>query len=424
MISVPPRHGKSELASKHFPAWYLGKHPEHEIVLTSYSAELATDFGRHARNLMQTSEYINLFKTRLAEDAKAAGRWNTDKNGSYVAAGIGGAITGRGAHVLIIDDPVKNREEADSPVYQARNISWYQSTALTRLAPGGAVVVIATRWSENDLSGFLLAEEKNGGDKWHVISLPAIATEDEKYRKRGEALWPERYDVAALERKRRNSGTREWLALYQQTPVDNVSAEFRPTWFKAIKLEEARNKQVARYLTIDTALSETADADNTGWVDNIVDQDGVWNLSSMRLRVNSAELLNMIFLKYEENHYNAIGIEEGIYSKAIKPFLEEEQRRRKVFLPIKMLKHGGRAKILRIRGLIPRYENGRIRHIEGECVDLEAELLKFPRAAHDDVADAAAYQDQIVTPVMRNSDVDREMQRLIEQNKRSPNSLR
>lgn len=423
MISVPPRHGKSELASKHFPAWFMGKHPEREVVLASYSAELAVDFGRSTRNIMQTKEYGNLFDTRLAQDSKSAGRWNTAEGGGYVAAGIGGAITGRGAHILIIDDPVKNREEADSVTFQERNITWYTSTAYTRLAPGGAIIVIATRWSERDLSGYLLNEEKNGGDKWHVVNLPAIAIGDETNRKMGEALWPTRYGVEALERIKTNLGTRDWLALYQQNPVDNLSSEFRTDWFRSVTPDEARQNRVARYLTIDTAISEKDGDDFTGMVDNQVDHNNVWHLSARRLRVNPAELINMLFLLHEERHYTAIGIEEGIYTKAIQPFLKEAQEKRNIWLPIKMLKHGGRAKVVRIRGIIPRYEAGKIKHVKGECADLEEELLRFPSAAHDDVADAAAYQDQIVQSGGPNQ-ADDEMARMIARNRASQSSGR
>lgn len=410
MIEVPPRHGKSLLSSTYFPAWYMGKHPDHEIALASYSADLAVDFGRNTRNIMRSEEYAHLFETHLAEDSKSAGRWNTEKGGGYSAVGIGGALTGRGANLAIIDDPIKNREEADSQTYQQRVIEWFRSTLYTRLAPAGAIVLINTRWSELDLSGQLLAEEKNDGDVWTRINLPAIAIEDEEQRKAGEALWADRYPVVELERIKRNVGTREWLALYQQSPVDNLTSEFRPDWFKETDLATAKSKKTGRYLTIDTALSESDSADYTGWVDNIVEGDGTWNLACKRLRINSAELINLLFLMYEEHHYNAIGIEDGIYSKAIEPFLKEEQNKRNVFLPIKKLKHGGRAKVLRIRGLIPRYEAGRIKHIKGECIDLEAELLRFPTAAHDDVADAAAYQDQLINP-MSNTNADDEMLR-------------
>lgn len=266
------------------------------------------------------------------------------------------------------------------------------------------------------MCGQLLEEEKNGGDKWTRICLPAIAVEDEPQRKAGEALWPNRYPVVELERIKRNVGTREWLALYQQSPIDNLTSEFRSTWFKQVTMAQALAKKTGRYLTIDTALSESDSADYTGWVDNIVGSDGSWNLSCKRLRINSAELINLLFLMYEEHHYTAIGIEDGIYSKAIEPFLKEEQIKRNVFLPIKKLKHGGHAKVLRIRGIIPRYEAGRIYHIEGECTDLEAEALRFPTAAHDDVLDAAAYQEQIVLPTVV-TDANAEMARLIALNK-------
>jgi predicted phage terminase large subunit-like protein len=142
MINMPPRHGKSELASRRFPAWYLGKHPEHSIIAASYNSDLATDFGRQVRNILQTDEYKALFATSLADDSRAANRWNTKEGGAYVAAGVGTAITGRGANILLIDDPLKDREEADSELHRQKVWDWYTSTAYTRLAPGGRIIVI------------------------------------------------------------------------------------------------------------------------------------------------------------------------------------------------------------------------------------------------------------------------------------------
>ncbi len=193
MIFMPPRHGKSELGSRRFPAWYLGRNPGKSIIAASYNSDLATDFGREVRNIVNAPEYGCVFESSLSADSKAANRWHTDAGGIYVAAGVGTAVTGRGADIFLIDDPVKDREEADSEIKRQRVWDWYTSTAYTRLAPGGAIILIQTRWNEDDLGGRLLEAQEAGGDKWEVLDLPAI-------RDDGSALWPDRYSVEALER--------------------------------------------------------------------------------------------------------------------------------------------------------------------------------------------------------------------------------
>jgi predicted phage terminase large subunit-like protein len=226
MIFMPPRHGKSELTSRRFPAWFLGRNPDRQIIACSYNSDLANDFGREVRNIVGNHEYQSVFEgIELAKDSKAADRWHTREGGSYVAAGVGTSITGRGAHILLIDDPVKDREEADSEVSRKKVWNWYTSTAYTRLMPGGAVVLIQTRWHEDDLAGRLKEAEKNGtGDKWEVLELPAIDN-------RGQALWPAWYPFEVLEQIRSVIGLRDWNALYQQEPTPDEGTYFKRKWF-------------------------------------------------------------------------------------------------------------------------------------------------------------------------------------------------
>jgi len=405
MIFVPPRNGKSELGSIQFPSWYLGRHPKNEIIATSYAADLAVGFGRKVRNLVGTEEYQNIFSgVSLAEDSKSAGQWNTNHGGAYIACGVGGPITGRGADILLIDDPHKNRAEADSEMMRESIKEWYRSTAYTRLAPGGSIILILTRWHEDDLSGWLLDEQAKGGDQWDIVQFPAIATEDEKYRRQGEALWPERYSVADLEKIKNVTGTREWLCLYQQTPTDDINSEFKKNWFKKITRKEAEYKAVERYLTIDTAISQRDSADFTGWVENYVDASNNWYISAKRLKIDSADLIKALFASCERTYWDYIGIEKTVLSDAIMPFLKEEEHRRNKMLPIKELSHQEIKKETRIRGLVPRYERGVIYHIDSECSDLEAEALKFPGGKHDDLIDALAYQLQLAKSLLVNTE--------------------
>jgi len=232
MLFMPPRHGKSELASIQFPAWFMGRNPDREIIASSYASTLALSFSKKVRALIQEQSFEHVFPDcQLDKDSKSAENWNTTKNGSYLSAGAGGGITGRGADCLIIDDPVKNREEADSSTQREVIGNWYSSTARTRLEPGGGVLLILTRWHNDDLAGRLLYDMQHGGEQWEVIVYPASAVHDEKYRKIGEALHPARYDEEALALIKSSLTARDWSALYQQSPsIESGSILRRDHW--------------------------------------------------------------------------------------------------------------------------------------------------------------------------------------------------
>jgi hypothetical protein len=220
MIFTPPRHGKSELVSKRFPAWYLMRNPDRQIISASYGSDLAGDFARDVRNIVASPEYALLSPgVSLATDSGAKERWHTNQGGSYVSAGVGSAITGRGAHILNIDDPVKGRAEAESEVVRESVYNWYTSTAYTRLMPGGAVILTMTRWHEDDLAGRLLLQMQNGGDQWDILTLPAF---DEHQN----ALWPERYSAQDLNNIRAAIGPRDFESLYMQNPKPDGATFF------------------------------------------------------------------------------------------------------------------------------------------------------------------------------------------------------
>jgi hypothetical protein len=404
IVEMPPRHGKSEIVSVQFPAWFIGKNPDKAIITSCYASELATDFGGQTRNLINTREYQYIFDDiKLAEDSQAKNNWGiSGHRGRYVATGVGGAITGKGADVLIIDDPFKNREDADSPVIREKVWKWYTSTARTRLSPNGAIVIVHTRWHDEDLIGKILQSEN--ADNWERLRLPAIATEDEEFRLKGEPLWANQYTLENLMETKQDIGPYDWSALYQQDPVDTESQEFKREWFKYKTLDEVGKVNTRKFITIDTALSKGAKSDSTGVTRNYVDRENNWNIRSNRYRINSKELVDMIFLLHEEG-FEKIGIEEGAYISAVEPFLKEEMQKRNKFPYVVTLKHGGIMKETRIRGLIPRYSSGSIFHIDKDCVDLEEELLRFPKATHDDCADSLAYQLQIAEPPFDNRQI-------------------
>lgn len=225
MVHAPPQHGKSEMVSHWFPVWYFALFPERHVIFASYAAEYASEWGRKVRNTIE--EFYPELGVTVAEDSRARHRWNTNAGGGMVTAGAdGGSITGRPAHLLIIDDPVKDGEQAMSEVEQTKRWNWYRSTAVTRLRPGGIVVIIQTRWDEQDLSGKLLeamakGQATEGYDEWRVLRLPAIAEskDDPLGRKEGEALWPGVYDIKNLRAKERSMGPHWFSAEYQQRPT-------------------------------------------------------------------------------------------------------------------------------------------------------------------------------------------------------------
>lgn len=394
LVFVPPRHGKSELCSIGFPAWYLGRNPDKEIITVSYSAELAQDFGSKTRAVVAGEAYPLIFNVSLKEDDQAKAKWRTNKGGSYTSVGVGGSITGRGANILLFDDPIKNREEAESEVYREKVWQFFTSTAFTRLEPKGVVVVILTRWHVDDLAGRILKNPELS-KRCRVIHIPALATQKETHRNVGEALWPARFSTEALEEIKNTVGPYDWQALYQGSPVFTDTQEFKPEWFKTRPESQILGLNTRNFLTIDTAMSKSAQADYTGFCDNRVDGQNYWNLKAWRMKLGPEELVDAIFAFHQRNNYEAIGIEKTTYTDGLKPYLDSEQRRRKKFLPIVELSHNQTRKEIRIRGLIPRYAAGSIYHLEGECKDLEEEMFQFPMGLHDDVLDAVAYQLQL-----------------------------
>ena len=231
MIFMPPRYGKSLLATQMLPAWYLGRHPDRFVISASYGQDLADDFGRKVRNLISSPVHRTVFPNcRLSGDASSMRRFNTLAGGSYYAVGRGGPITGRGAHLLVLDDLLKDREEAQSDVFRRNLHEFYAHVAYTRLQPGAAIVLIQTRWHEEDLAGWLLNEHAN--ENWTVVSLPAIAEVDESFRRAGEPLWPEKFPLSDLQRIRQSVGSAAWASLYQQRPSAAEGAIFKRDWLR------------------------------------------------------------------------------------------------------------------------------------------------------------------------------------------------
>lgn len=234
-VFMPPRHGKSELCSRYFPAWFLGTFPDKRIIQAGYGNQFAARWGRHTRNAIDEAHARGIFSIRVDPTKSSADEWDVaGHEGGMFCAGVGGGVTGQGADLLTIDDPVKSRQEAESLTYRERSWAWYTDDLYTRLHPGARVLLVATRWHHDDLSGRILRADEARGE-WEVINFPALAEEaDVLGRQPGEALWPQRYDEAAIANLRATLGSYSFAALCQQRPAPREGGMFKRAWFQIV----------------------------------------------------------------------------------------------------------------------------------------------------------------------------------------------
>lgn len=392
---MPPGAAKSTYASILFPPWYLARYPNHTIIAASHTAELAEKWGRRVRNLL--AEYAVVLGVGLAPDSQAAGRWETSGGGEYFAAGVGGSITGRRADLVIIDDPVRSREDADSELIREKTWDWYKSDLYTRLKPGGRIILIQTRWNEDDLAGRILQEMANGGDRWEVVSLPAIAeANDILGRAIGEPLWPEWEDTEALERKRRTVGPREWSALYQQRPAPEEGDYFKREWLRPyIASPDPHTMRV--YGGSDYAVTQDG-GDYTVHVVVGLDPEGRMYLLDLWRKQTASDDWIEAFCDLV-TQWKPIGWaeEQGQIKAGVGPFLDRRQRERKAYVARETFPTRG-DKAVRAQSI-----RGRMA-LEGLYVpihapwyaDLRSELLSFPAGKHDDQVDALGLVGQLL----------------------------
>ncbi len=256
MLLMPPRHGKSLLSSERLPAWHLGHHGDHNIVVASYGQDLSNRFSLRCRDVCREPWFEATFPDfAFHRDRQLIQSWETAQGGGYRAVGIGGALTGMGAHLLILDDIIRDYEQADSAAYRDKAWDWYQAVAYTRLMPGAGVLVLNTRWHDDDLAGRLLDAQADEGEQWEVIRFPAVAEDDEEHRKAGEPLHPERYPLAKLQAIRRTIGAYKWSALYQQRPTPQGGGIFRKDWLRHHEGAGGRFDLVA--ISVDATFKET-----------------------------------------------------------------------------------------------------------------------------------------------------------------------
>jgi predicted phage terminase large subunit-like protein len=392
IINMPPRHTKSEFASYLLPAWYLGRFPHKKVIQTSNTAELAVGFGRKVRNLVDGETYAKVFpNVSLRHDSKAAGRWSTNANGEYFAIGVGGTVTGKGADLLIIDDPHSEQEAAlaaqDPGIYD-KVYEWYSSGPRQRLQPGGSIVIVMTRWGKRDLTGQVLkASFQRGGEEWEVIEFPAILPS-------GNPLWPEFWSFKELSALKEELPHPKWQAQYQQDPTSEISAIVKREWWQTWE-DDSPPKVDMIIQSWDTAFEKNSRADYsacTTWGvfhnpdDTGRDQANLILLNAFRDRLEFPELKKRVLEQYKEWNPDGLIIEK----KASGAPLIYELRAMGVpvqeFTPTK-----GNDKITRLNAVSDLFASSRIwvpnTNWAEEVVE---EVASFPNGEHDDYVDSVS----------------------------------
>ena len=383
IVNMPPRHTKSEFASYFLPAWMIGKNPNLKIIQATHTADLAIDFGRKTKNLIDEERYHEMFATRLQEDSQAAGKWKTEQGGEYFAAGVGGAITGRGADLLIIDDPHKEQDlKGDGSAFD-KAWNWYMSGPRQRLQPGGKIVLVMTRWSTKDLTGRLIQEMANeDGDTWDVVELPAILPNN-------TPVWPEYWDIKELEKTKASIPVSNWNAQYMQTPTAEEGAIIKREWWQNW---EHKYPPVVEYTiqSYDTAFLKKTSSDFsaiTTW-GVFHSEDTGYNiilLNAFKDRYEFPELRRLAHQEYLDHRPDSVIIE----AKASGIPLTHELR--EIGIPvINFTPSKGNDKHVRVASIAPLFEAGKVwapmhEHFAQEVVE---ECAAFPFGDHDDYVDS------------------------------------
>lgn len=386
MLLLPPQHGKSQIASRRYPAFSLGHNPRHDIISASATGTLAEEFGREVRNLIMGQDYPLLFGTQLAEDSQAAGRWRTAEGGSYYAVGIGGALMGRGATRLIIDDPFATMADAQSENAREAVWKWYTGTAYNRVRPGGAIILIQHRMHEDDLAGRLIERQERGGDKWEIVRLPAIEN--------GKALWPERYGIPELERIRSNTAPLEWSALYQQNPLPEEGTFFQRDWFEFYsKTPEGLHKYTTGDFAVSDGGGDYTDIATHGYAPDgslYLALDGWYGQTTAEVWIDS--LLDQV----QRHKPMCFFGESGVIRRSIEPFLTRRMRERNTFCRLEWLVSSA-DKPTMARSLQAMASMRKVKLPDTEYGHrLLGQMLNFPAGKHDDAVDMASLMGRAI----------------------------
>lgn len=398
-IFMPPGSAKSTYASVLFPPWYLAQHPDHLVIAASHTVELAEKWGRRVREAI--IEHSSLLGFGINARSQAAGRWETTAGGEYYAVGVGGSIAGWRGDLVLIDDPLRSREDSESATIRDKQFDWYRSDIIPRLKPGGRIVLIQTRWHEADLAGRILAEAEAGNDKWTVLSLPAIAEEDDPLGRRvGQALWPEWEDLEQLERKRRSIGVRDWTALFQQRPAPEEGDYFKAEWLK--RCDILPDKSILRcYGGSDYAVTESGGDYTVHAIVGIDPDNRMYLVDLWRERASSdrwVEAFCDLVIKWKPMGWAE---EQGQIRSGIGPFLDRRQRERKAYVAREPFPTRGDKQIRAqsIRGRMA-LEGLYVPEHASWYPSLRSELLSFPNGAHDDQVDALGLVGQLLDTML------------------------
>lgn len=386
MVFMPPGSAKSFYANVRFAPWYLGRNPNHAIITTSYGQELASKWGRRSRNIVGSQRYRSIFGFGLAQGTTAVDNWMTERGGEYIAAGVGGPITGNRADGGLIDDPVKGREEADSETMRAKIKEWYANDFWTRLKPGAWVILIQTRWHEDDLAGWLLEEAKIGGEQWEVVSLPMIAEENDALgRAIGEPLWPEWFTSAMVSEAKRDA--RRWSALYQQRPTPDEGAYFKREWIKWYADMPPLNT-LKIYGASDFAVTADANDYTVHGIFGVDPNDDIYILDWWRMQATSDVWVETQLNMASQWEPLAWAEESGQIEKGVGPFIQKRQHEDKNYFWRRQFV-SSRDKPTRARAIQARMAMGKVYFPRNRAwaTDLVDELMRFPAGTHDDQVD-------------------------------------
>ena len=384
IVNMPPRHTKSEFASYLFPAWVMGQKPQTKIIQATHTAELAVGFGRKVKNLLDSDIYRDVFPDiQLARDAKASGRWSTDMGGEYYAVGVGGALAGRGADLCIIDDPV-SEQDALSPAALDNIYEWYTSGPRQRLQPGGAIIIVMTRWSIRDLTAKVLQKQAEGGaDQWEVVEFPAIFPDTDN------VLWPEFWSRDELEGVRASIPVAKWNAQYLQNPTAEEGAIIKREWWNVWDHDDP---PVVDYIiqSYDTAFTKSERADYsaiTTWGvfhPDEGDEAAIILLDAEKGRWEFPELKDAAMRLYEEFEPDMVLIEQKASGTPL------TQDLRKMGIPVSGFTPGrGADKFSRMNACSPVFESGMVYAPETRWAEeVIEECASFPNGEHDDLADS------------------------------------
>lgn len=380
-LFLPPGSAKSTYSSVLFPAWFLGRNPDKSVIAVSHTAELAERFGRRARNLVGSRENMAAFGVCVASDSGAAGRWETNKGGEYFAAGVGGSVTGRRADLVIIDDPVRSREDADSERQRETAWQWYVNDLLTRMKPGARQILVMTRWHEDDLGGRILERE---ADKWEIVKLPMIAGVDDPLgRATGERLWPEWFTDEMIETAKQD--TRSWNALYQQEPVPDGGDYFKAEWM--VEYGDLP-KQMNIYGASDYAVTADGGDFTEHGVFGVDANNNIYVLDWWRGQKASDVWIEAKCDLIHRWRPSCWFGESGVIRRSIEPSLVKRMSERQLYCRIEYLASIS-DKTARARSIQARASMGKLwwPKVAAWKADVMAQVLKFPTGKHDDAVD-------------------------------------